>query len=157
MNVGAYLLWSFAATLLLSVTMVAAQGLGLSRVSLPYLVGTFFTADRDRARAVGFLVHLVNGWLFALVYVAGFHVVGFATWWLGALGGLLHAATVLTIGMQALPGLHPRMASPTQGPTVGRYLEPPGFLALHYGAGTPLAVVVCHMLYGALLGGLYPL
>jgi hypothetical protein len=33
-------------------------------------------------------------------------------------------------------------------------LEPPGFLMLNYGRGTPAASLVAHMSYGALVGGL---
>ena len=157
MNAGAYLVFGFAATLVLSVITTGAQRLGLSRMSLPTMVGSFFIADRDRARGVGFGVHLVNGWLFALVYVAGFHVVERATWWLGAAAGVLHALVVLTVGMQVLPGVHPRMAREDQGPTVVRQLEPPGFFAMNYGRGTPLVMLVGHFVYGAILGAFYEL
>ena len=43
-----------------------------------------FTPNRDRAKLVGFVVHLVNGWMFSLLYVAAFHAWGRASWWLGA-------------------------------------------------------------------------
>jgi hypothetical protein len=33
-------------------------------------------------------------------------------------------------------------------------LEPPGFLMLNYGRGSPLASLVAHVAYGALVGGL---
>ena len=101
------------------------------------MLGTMFTPDRDRAKSVGFGVHLVNGWLFALVYVAAFHAWRRATWWLGARHRPGARRFVLTAGMRLLPGLHPRMASEQHGPTVTRQLEPPGFLALNYGVRTP--------------------
>ena len=118
-------------------------------------LGTLFTANRDRARLLGVLVHLVNGWLFSLVYVAAFHVTGLFHAWFGAAIGLVHGAFVLLVAMPALPGLHPRMASEHQGPTVARVLEPPGFLALNYGFQAPLSVMVAHVAYGALLGLFY--
>lgn len=155
MNLLSWLLWGFLATLMLTVVLMASQGTGVTRISIPYLLGTLFTPDRDRARLVGFLVHLVNGWLFSLLYVAGFHALGLATWWLGALGGLAHATVVLVVGMPLLPGLHPRMTSEHRAPTVVRQLEPPGFLALHYGRTTPLVIVVAHVAFGAVLGGFY--
>jgi len=34
-------------------------------------------------------------------------------------------------------------------------LEPPGFFALNYGIGTPVAVLIAHLVYGAVLGGFY--
>src|ERR671936_813505 len=96
----------------------------------------------------------VGSWLL-WGYVATFHAWGQATWWLGAITGLVHASFVLTVGMPVLPGMHPRMANEQYGPTVVRQLEPPGFLALHYGVRTPISVVVAHAVFGAILGGFY--
>ena len=112
-------------------------------------------ASRDRAKALGFALHLVNGWIFALIYVAAFNSWGRSTWWLGALIGLVHGLFVLTAGMRLIPGIHPRMASESQGPDVVRQLEPPGFLALNYGVQTPISVIVAHIVFGAILGAFY--
>ena len=155
MNVGSWLLWGFLGTIVLTTVLAGSQGVRLTRMNLPYMLGTMFTPDRDRAKLVGFVIHLVNGWAFSLLYVAVFHSLRRATWWLGAAIGLVHAAFVLTVAMRIIPGLHPRMASEQQGPTVARQLEPPGFLALNYGVQTPLSVVVAHVLFGAILGGFY--
>ena len=157
MNVGHWLLWGFVATVVLTSLMSASQGLGFTRMNLPYMLGTMFTPSRDRAKLVGFFLHLVNGWFFSLIYVAAFQLWGGATWWCGALTGLVHASFVLTAGMWLLPGLHPRMASEQQGPTLMRQLEPPGFLALNYGYETPISVIVAHVAFGIILGGFYTL
>ena len=124
-------------------------------MNMPYILGAMFTPSRDRAKLIGFGVHVLNGWLFSLLYVAAFHAWGRATWWAGLAIGLVHAAFVLTAGMRLLPGLHPRMASEQQGPTVMRQLEPPGFLALNYGHQTPVSVLIAHLAYGAILGLFY--
>ena len=97
----------------------------------------------------------MNGWIFSLLYVAAFEAWGRASVWLGAAIGFVHAAFVLTAGMRIVPGLHPRMASEEQGPSVTRQLEPPGFLALNYGVRTPLTAVVAHVVFGAILGAFY--
>jgi hypothetical protein len=91
----------------------------------------------------------------ALLYAAFFHRFGFATWWLGALMGLAHAAFVLIVVLPLLPGGHPRMASDYHGPDPTHLLEPPGFLAMNYGYQTPLATVIAHLAYGMVLGGFY--
>lgn len=155
MSIDGWLLWGFIATVVLTVMMATSQGLGLTRMNLPYMLGTMFSGRRDDAKLIGFVFHVGNGWIFSLLYIAGFEVLGRATWWLGALGGLLHAAAVLTIGMQVMPLVHRRMATEQQGPTVMRELEPPGFLALHYGAPTPLSMLASHLVFGAVLGGFY--
>jgi hypothetical protein len=155
MNWASWLLWGFAATVVLTTVMSGSQGIGMTRMNLPYMLGSMFTPNRDRATLLGFGFHFVNGWVFSLIYVAAFHAWGGATWPRGAVIGLVHAAFVLTAGMRVLPGLHPRMASEQHGPTVTRQLEPPGFLALNYGYQTPVSVLVAHVIFGAILGAFY--
>jgi hypothetical protein len=155
MNWPSVLLWGFVATILLTSSMALSQGVGLTRMNLPFILGTLFTPDRDRARLYGFFVHMMNGWWMALIYAAAFESWNMATWWLGALIGLAHGTFVLVGLMPMLPGLHPRMASEQQGPTPTRLLEPPGFMALHYGQRTPISVLLAHLLYGAILGSFY--
>ena len=157
MNWGSWLLWGFAATIILTTLSAVAQGLGLTRMNLPYMLGTMFTPDRDRARLYGFGVHVVFGWIFSLIYVLLFQALGAAGWWRGLVFGLIHASFVLVMVVSLLPGLHPRMASEQQGPTAQNMLEPPGFLALHYGVQTPLAIVVSHAVFGTILGAFYHL
>lgn len=157
MNWTSVLLWGFVATIFLTGIMSAAQGIRLTRMSIPYMLGAMATHDHDRARLVGTGVHFVNGWLFAIVYAAAFESWGQAAWWAGAAIGLVQAAFVLTVGMTFLPGMHPRMAGEQRGPTPTRQLEPPGFLALHYGRRTPMVVILAHLAYGAILGGFYHL
>jgi uncharacterized membrane protein YagU involved in acid resistance len=155
MNWREWLLGGSVGTLALTTVLAASQGLRLTRINLPFILGAMFTPDRERAKVIGFLVHLVNGLIFSLVYVAIFHSLHRVTWWIGAAIGLAHALFVLTVGLTLLPGLHPRMASEQKGPTVTRQLEPPGFLALNYGYQTPVSVVVAHLIYGAILGAFY--
>lgn len=155
MNWPSITLWGFIATLTLTTLMAASLGIGLTRMNLPYMLGTMFTPNRDRAKLAGFFIHLVNGWLFALLYAAMFQSMHAASVWRGAVLGAAHAFVVLTIGAYLLPGLHPRMASEHAGPTARRQLEPPGFLAHHYGFQTPLVALVAHVAFGMILGGFY--
>jgi hypothetical protein len=155
MNWPAWLVWGFAATVVLTTLMSGSQGLGLTRMSIPFMLGTMVTPNRDRAMVYGVGVHLVTGWAFSLLYVAAFHVAGLFEWWFGAAIGLVHGAFVLAVGMPLLPGIHPRMASELHGPTVVEQLEPPGFLAMNYGTRTPISVLIAHAVFGALLGFFY--
>jgi hypothetical protein len=59
--------------------------------------------------------------------------------------------------MSLLPGFHPRMVSEYYGPTPKRRLQPPGFMALNYGRQTPTGTIAAHVVYGAIIGGLYEL
>ena len=151
------MLWGFASTVVLTSILAGSQGVGLTRMNIPYLLGTMFTPNRDRAKFIGFFLHFLNGWIFSLIYVAAFQALHRATWWFGALIGLMQATFVLTMVMPILPALHPRMANEQYGPTVVRQLEPPGFLGLHYGWRTPISVFIAHAIFGAILGAFYVL
>ena len=108
MNWRGALLWGFVGTVVLTRLLAGSQGLGLTRMNLPYMLGTMVTPDRDRAKLVGFWLHLVNGWLFAFVYAAAFQSWRRATWWLGALIGLVHGALrAAWPAMPLLPGAAP--------------------------------------------------
>jgi uncharacterized membrane protein YagU involved in acid resistance len=157
MNWGSWLVWGFAATIVLTTISAATQGLGLTRMDLPYMLGTIFTPDRDKAKLYGFAVHVGMGWAFSLIYVIIFQTLGAAGWWRGAVIGLLHAIVVLVVLVGLLPGLHPRMASEQHGPEAQSLLEPPGFLALHYGVQTPVTIVLSHIVFGVILGSFYRL
>jgi hypothetical protein len=126
-------------------------------MSIPFMLGTMFTPDRLLAYVLGFVFHLLNGWIFSILYALAFESWGRATWWLGCGIGLLHGTFVLVALMPVLPGMHPRMASEHRGPTPTRQLEPPGFLALNYGRRTPLVTLLAHLAYGAIIGGFYHL
>jgi hypothetical protein len=157
MNLPSALLWGFVATIVLTTAMELGQGLGFTRMSIPFMFGTIVTPARDRAMVVGFGLHMAAGLGFALCYALVFEGLGRTGWWLGGAIGAVHALFLLTAGMAALPGLHPRMVSEYYGPTPNRLLQPPGFLALNYGRRTPIVTVLAHMLFGAILGGLYRL
>lgn len=145
----------FLATIVMTTLLSASQGLGLSRMSLPFLLGSIFTPDRNRANVIGFFLHFANGWLFSLVYALTFAALGRSSWWLGGLLGLVQGLFVLTALMTLLPSFHPRMATEDYGPTPTRQLEPPGFLALNYGRRTPVLTLLAHLAYGVLFGALY--
>src|SRR5258708_27164347 len=132
MNVGSILLWGFAATVVLTTVLLAGQALGLTRIDMPFIVGTMFTPHRDRAKVVGFAAHLINGWLFAIVYALYFESLHLATWWLGGLVGAAQGVVILVPLLPLLPGGHPRLAADSRGPDPPRLLQPPGVLAAHY-------------------------
>lgn len=155
MNVANLILWGFAGTVILTTFMAGSKQLGLTRMDIPFILGTILTSNRDKAHWFGFIEHLVMGWIFAFIYGAAFESSGLHTWWFGLSIGLVHGAFVLSVGLQIVGAFHPRMARPYQGPTPTRHLQPPGFFALNYGKGTPLATLLAHAIYGGLLGLFY--
>jgi hypothetical protein len=108
-------LFGLLATTALTAVMIACQMAGWTRLDLPLVLGSRVTPDPDRARIAGFFIHLSAGQIFALGYAAVFALLGRATWWIGALLGLLHVAVSLTGILPLLPGIHPRMANTRAG------------------------------------------
>lgn len=155
MNLADIALWGFAATLVLTTIMTASKYMGITRIDLPFMLGTLVTSNRNRAPWLGFIMHLFMGWFFAFIYGAAFESSALKTWWFGMMIGFVHVAFVLTVGLHILTYIHPRMARPFQGPTPTRQLEPPGFLALHYGGGAPAVTLIAHLVYGGILGMFY--
>ena len=152
MDWAGWAVFGLVATVALTAALITAQLAGLTRLDLPLVLGTMVTEDPDRARAVGFLIHLAAGQGFALGYATVFAVLVFANWWIGALLGALHVAIALTVLLPLLPGVHPRMASPRTGPAGTAVLEPPGLFGLNYGVQTPTVATVVHVVYGVVLG-----
>src|SRR6476646_6999402 len=152
MDWAGWALFGLVATAVLTAAMIVAQLMGWTRLDLPLMLGTIVTEDPDHARAFGFFIHLAIGEGFALGYAAAFALLGTATWWLGALFGLVHVGLALTVLVPLLPGVHPRMASDRAGPASAAVLEPPGLLGLNYGARTPLVAIVSHVAFGIALG-----
>jgi hypothetical protein len=142
----------FAGTLVLTITLGAASQLRFTRMDLPFLLGTAFSPDRTRARTIGYAIHFVFGFLFALIYAGLFLALGRSSWWLGLLFGIAHAMFAGTALVNVLlPAVHPRMGTPDSAADSAPFLEPPGFMMLNYGRGTPLVAVLAHAAYGAIV------
>ena len=146
------------ATIVLTTMVRAGSELGLTRMDLALLLGTAFTDERRRAKALGYACHFVLGLVFAFGYVAVFMVAGQSTWWLGAIVGALHALFVSTVLVNVLlPVVHPRMGTPETAADEVVLLEAPGFLMLNYGRNTFLVNLIAHIAYGAIIGALVQL
>ena len=112
-----------------------------------------FTENRSRATALGYALHIANGLLFALVYLAVFEAVGRAGWLFGMALGAVHAAFVGGgLVNVVLPAVHPRMGTPWADAEETPLLESPGFMLVNYGGRTAATTFVLHLAYGAIVG-----
>ena len=152
MDWAGWALFGLIATTALTAVMIGAQLAGFTRLDLPLVLGTLFTDDPDRARVVGFFVHLGVGQGFAFGYAATFALLDEATWWLGAVLGALHGAVALMVIIPLIGGVHPRVATDRSGPASTAKLEPPGLLGLNYGNQTPAVTLLAHVAFGIALG-----
>jgi hypothetical protein len=144
----------FVGTLVLTTGLRAASEFRLTRMDLPFLLGTMFSGNRVRAKAIGYLLHFVAGQAFAFMYYGVFLAIDESGALLGALFGLVHGVFAGTALVNILvPAVHPRMGSPDTAADSSPLLEPPGFLMLNYGRSTPVVNLIVHVLYGAIVGG----
>lgn len=157
LNFASIVIWSFAATATLTAMMSVSQGVGWTRLSLPFILGSMVTENRGRAMIAGVFMHFAIGLIASVPYALGMEDLGRTGWWIGALMGALHGLLILALVMPLLPYAHPRMASEYHGPTPTRQLEPPGFLAHHYGRQTSVVTFLGHVVYGTILGAFYQL
>ena len=154
MTVWGALAGGFVGTLVLTTMLRGASELKLTRIDLPFLLGTALTSDRKRAKALGYIAHFGFGFVFALGYFAIFWAIGRSGWLLGAALGLAHGAFAGTALVNVLlPLVHPRMGNPMSASDIVARLEPPGFMMINYGRRTPVVVLVAHVAYGAIVGG----
>lgn len=141
-------------TVLLTSSLRFAQEVGITRMDLPLLLGTVFTADRRRAGVLGYAWHFSNGLAFSALYGLVFLAVGSAGWLFGAALGLVHAlfagGALVNI---LLPAIHPRMGTRFTDAEETPILEPPGFMLRNYGQYTMIGNIGAHVMYGAVVGG----
>jgi hypothetical protein len=144
----------FVGTVVLTTALRGTQEVGLTRMDIPLLLGTMFSADRTRANVIGYAFHFANGLLFSLAYAGVFFAVGRAGWLFGAILGLVHAAfaggALVNI---LLPLVHPRMGTRWSDSRETPTLEPPGFMLRNYGRHTALVTIIGHIAYVAIVGG----
>jgi hypothetical protein len=140
-------------TIVLTTGSRLAQQLGWTRMDIPLLLGTAFSADRGRATVIGYAIHFANGLVFALAYGLVFEATDRAGWLFGLLLGAAHGAFagggLLNV---LLPVVHPRMGTPWTDSRSTPVLEPPGFLLSNYGRATLVATFALHLAYGAIVG-----
>jgi hypothetical protein len=143
----------FAGTVVLTTVLRIASEARLTRVDLPFLLGTVVTTNRQRAKAIGYGAHFGIGLAFALLYRWLFSALGKSGWRLGALFGTAHGVLSATVLVNVvLPVLHPRMGTPFTAAGSSPLIEPPGFLLRNYGRSTAFVSLAAHILYGMIVG-----
>jgi hypothetical protein len=153
-TIGGALAGGFAGTVVLTTVLRAGSEARLTRLDLPFLLGTALTPERRRAKVYGYLAHFVIGLMFALLYYGLFLAIGRSGWALGALFGAVHGVFSATALVNILlPAVHPRMGTPFSAAGSAPLIEPPGFLMRNYGRSTALVSLAAHIAYGTIVGG----
>ncbi len=153
MSIWGALAGGFAGTVVLTTVLRTASEIRLTRMDLPFLLGTMITTDRHRAKLIGYAAHFAFGFIFALIYYALFTAIHRDGWALGALFGFAHGVFASTALVNTLlPAFHPRMGTPFTAAGSAPLIESPGFLMRNYGRATPVVSLLAHVLYGSIVG-----
>jgi hypothetical protein len=139
-------LWAgVVGALALTILTAVGRGLGLP-IDVELLLGTLAGLPPGAgAWLLGFLIHLLDGAAFGLLYAWGFHAVGRRGIAVGAAFGLAHGV-VAGLAMAVIPAIHPLV--PARMPAPGPFLVNVGREAVAAGFGL-------HLVYGAIVGALY--
>jgi hypothetical protein len=143
-----------AATAVMTAMLYMGFAMGM-KMDMPMMLGTMFLPKGPAAWLLGLMMHFAMGVAFLIVYAALFDAFGLedglAGW--GALFGLVHGVIAgMAMGMMGM--MHPRMARAAAGGGGGS-IPDPGLFAVHVAAMAPMAVLVMHVIYGAVGGAIY--
>jgi hypothetical protein len=142
------LMWAgFVATILSASVFWLFRSFELTRFSPSGQLGCLFFREPNvpLTETVGFLLFLALGVsLIPALYAVALAGMGGAGWGTGTLAGTVHGALALA----GLPLLERRSLCIREA-----RLPPPGRFGIGWGRATPVAVVVGHAAYGAVVGG----
>ncbi len=130
----------------MSVLMAAARAMGM-KVMLEQMLGTM-TGMMPSATtfAIGFGIHLMMGAVFGALYGWVFeHATHRGHWSAGALVALPHVV-IVGLMMGAMPLIHPLMPAP---------MPPPGVFMSQLGGMGVMAMLMLHVIFGAIVGAVY--
>lgn len=126
--------------------LIAARMADITDLNMAITLGSMITREVTAATwTLGFIMHLALSGLIALIYASAFEALRRSTWWLGLVGGAVHAA-IAGLVMLFLPAIHP---------IIPDVIAAPGAFAANYGAAAAATFVVLHLIYGAIVGGMY--
>jgi len=130
----------------MSVIMAMARGMGM-KVNLEQMLGTMTgMMPSGTTFAIDLAVHLMMGAAFAVAYAWLFeHVAHRGHWTTGALSAIPHVVFA-GLMMGAIPMIHPLMPNP---------MPPPGVIMSELGPMGVGAMVMLHLIFGAIVGGVY--
>jgi hypothetical protein len=151
--VGPALLAGLAGTVAMTAAMVMGRAMGMTSMDIALISGGMMTGDERRARMLGMVIHFVvmGTVVFGLVYAAVFHWMDSAGWLVGLVVGLIHGVVVGAMAMPMMGAVHPRM----RGDGAGFRLDAPGFMGMGYGKGTPMGLLLGHVIYGVVVALVY--
>jgi hypothetical protein len=145
---GSAIAAGIVATAVMTVLMYVGKAMGMP-MDMPRMLGLMVVGpDSGAVVVLGLVVHFMMGVVFAIVYALLFDLFDIDPSWLwGALFGAVHGVGAgMALGM--MPAMHPRMGE-------GEVLSAPGPIGKNLGAMVPLGLIILHIVFGAVVGGIY--
>ncbi len=135
------IVWGIVATVVFTLASMMGKAMGMTRMDLLDLLGSMAAPPHTGAsRALGAVIHHVNGAILAVAWAYGVAMVGLPANWLTALvwGVILWALALIM--MSSIGLVHPAVRSGEQ--------DDPGPAATNFGAMTPAGSLIGHAVYG---------
>lgn len=144
------IVWGAVGALAMSIVWAMGRAMEMTRLSMSALLGSMLAEpDTTEARSVGMGLHLIVGALLGVAWVYTMALFNWAATWLSGMlwGGFISLLALLMIS--SIGVVHPKIRD-------GRE-EDPGTAGENLGKMTPFAIVVAHLVFGLVLGGMYQL
>ncbi len=146
-TITAAVIAGLSGAIVFSIFTAMARSMGMTTMSIEKTLGSMF-GEGTTADILGWTMHLVFGTVFALIYAVLFSAVGTTSGWLfGSIFGLGHGLITGGIVLPMMSTVHPAMHT-------GK-IKAPGFFAVNAGPMTPMGLIVGHIIFGAVVGGVY--
>ena len=130
----------------MTVMMAVARAMGMP-ANLEMMLGTMMGGPPSAAKwVIGFIIHLVDGGIFALIYAVGFEYLTHRAGWLVGAGFGFIRSLVAGLFMAMMPAMHPLI--PEAMPAPGAFMSNLGLMGV-------IAEIMLHLIYGAIVGAMY--
>ncbi len=137
MNVIGAVIAGLVGTVVMTILMVVAPAMGMPKMDIVGMLGSMITANKGTATIVGWVIHLMMGVVFAIIYAfAWSQGIGSVTWLWGLIFGAVHAIVAIVM-MPIMIRMHPR---------------PP---EMEGGAMTMVGQLMGHLVYGLVVALVY--
>ena len=145
MNFGRAFLAGVVGGAVMSIGLAMGRAMGMP-ANLEIMLGTMMLQPGTAAFLVGLIMHLIISGMIALIYAWGFEQVTHrSSAAIGAGFGIIHGI-IGGMFMGMMPMMHPLI--PEQMPAPGAFMS-------NMGAMGVMAEMVLHVIYGAVVGGIY--
>lgn len=140
--------WGPTATAAFTLVGIISRRAGLTRFDLLDLLGSIFAEPGStRSRALGAMIHHLNGALLAIPWAYGLRMVGMRENWLTGLACGIMLWMLAMVMLSSIGALHPAIRRGD--------LTNPGLAGTNFGSLTPVTSLIGHLVYGLVLGLLY--